>query len=229
VVTGQEQTRTTGVEGVRELGLAGASRTGDEAWRIGDGGPGFVVSFSWVSRPTPPVTPPRPPRGRLGRAMHPNSVATLTPISGVSLPDGQRSGGLESGVWTSRGKGIFDPLPSCFRHQHHPQPSSSRDVDIERVQRHTRPLCPLADPPRRLHRVAFHRPRRSRLDDDRTCLDVDWSRHELQPRPTDSSLSIGLRARLPPTAHRLPNLRLLRGLYNRLAVGVKKGDRPSAS
>lgn len=176
--------------------------------------------------------------GRLGRAMHPNSVATLTPISGsgVSLPDGQRSRGSGVGSlgWTSRGKGIFDPLPSCFRHQHHPPPSSSLDidVDVERVQRHTRPLCPPADTTLLacIAPLPFTAPVRRASTTDLTCLDVDWSRpcHELQPRPTDSSLSIGLTAHChpPPTAHRLPNLRLLRGLYNNIAVpGPEKGRR----
>ena len=36
--------------------------TGNDAWRIGDGGPGFAVSFSWALARRPPVTPPRPPR-----------------------------------------------------------------------------------------------------------------------------------------------------------------------
>lgn len=130
---------------------------------IGDGGPGFAVSFSWVCCPTPPCNILRDPPGRLGRAMHPNSVATLTPISGVSLPDGPAlSGAWSREVWAGHRveKEFLIPCPPVFDINTTPNPpststsSASRGIRRLSVHRRHHPRC--------LHRaVSFHRSRHS--------------------------------------------------------------------
>lgn len=151
-VTGQEQTRTT--VPVNLSRLENGSEMEVQVSRF---------PFSWVCCPTPPCNILRDPPGRLGRAMHPNSVATLTPISGVSLPDGPALSGVWSReVWAGHRveKEFLIPCPLVFDINTTPNPpststsSASRGIRGLLVHRRHHPRC--------LHRaVSFHRSRHS--------------------------------------------------------------------
>lgn len=218
-VTGQEQTRTTvsRLENGAEMEVQ-VSR--------------FPFRGSLARRP-PLQHPPRPPRS-IGSCHAPQFCRYANPYLGRFATDGPALSGAGVGKSGLDGhrveKEFLIPCPLVFDINTTPNPpstsTSSASRGIRGLSVHRR------HHPRGLHCAAsFHRSRQpSRFDGDRTCLDVDWSRHDLAPTSSSDRFVPVDWPRSPPIAHRLPNLRLPRGLYSSLfAVGVKKGDGPSAS